>query len=470
MKKGFTYTAIGKYSNYLIQLVVQMVLSRLLTPKEFGVVAIMQVFIVFFALMVEAGMGPAIIQNKTLTYQDNNILFNFSAIFTVIVSIVFGFFGFFLSSFYNNSIFIQLTWLQSLSIMFDGLNIVPTALLYKNKKFKILNFNVVIANFISGALGVALAFYGFGVYSLIWYAICTSLLKFTLNMFFTNVSFVRELNLVAMKKIWSFSKNQFFFNFINYFSRNSDNILIGKFMGETAIANYSKSYQLLTMPSSLLLGIISPVLQPILSEYQDDVIYIRKISYKLVHFLVLISLPLSVFLSFTAQPIIFILFGNQWGNAVLPFRVLSLTIWSQIAVASFGGIIASRNKSEILVINGILNAIITVSSIIIGIIFGSINNVSICLTIAFIINFFISSYIIIKYVLDDHMKNYYKLFYSPILLSIIVSIFLWGVNIFNYSNVWLSFAINLIVFIVVFITYLAITKEINNVLKIFRKE
>lgn len=470
MKKGFIYTAIGKYSNYFIQLVVQMVLSRLLTPKEFGVVAIMQVFIVFFALMVEAGMGPAIIQNKTLTRQDNNILFNFSAIFAIIVSIVFGFFGIFLSSFYSNSIFIQLTWLQSLSIMCDGLNIVPTALLYKDQKFRIVNFNVVIANFISGALGVALAFYGFGVYSLIWCAILTSFLKFTLNMFFTNVSFTKEWNLIAMKKIWGFSKNQFSFNFINYFSRNSDNILIGKFMGESAIANYSKAYQLLTMPSSLLLGIISPVLQPVLSEYQDDVKYIRQISYKLVHFLVLLSLPLSVFLSFTAQPIIFILFGNQWGDAVFPFKALSLTIWSQIAVASFGGIIASRNKSEILVVNGILNAIITVSSIIFGIVWGSINGVSICLTIAFIINFFISSYIIIRYVLDDHMKNYVKLFYSPLLLSIILSIFLWIVSTFNYSNIWGEFAINLIIFIFVFITYLIITKEINNVFKLFRKE
>lgn len=470
MRKAFIYTAIGKYSNYFIQLVVQMVLSRLLTPKEFGVVAIMQVFIIFFALMIEAGMGPAIIQNKTLTYQDNNILFNFSALFAIIVSIIFGFFGFFLSSFYSNSIFIQLTWLQSLSVMFDGLNIVPTALLYKSQKFKIVNFNVVTANFISGTVGVILAFLGFGVYSLIWYAIFTSLIKFTLNMFFTTVSFTRKWNLVALKKIWVFSKNQFFFNFINYFSRNSDNILIGKFLGETAIANYSKSYQLLTMPSSLLLGIIYPVLQPILSEYQDDVKYIREISYKLVHFLVLISLPLSILLSFTAQPIIFFLFGNQWGDAVFPFKSLSLTIWSQIAVASFGGIIAARNKSEILVINGLLNASITVSSIILGISFGSINAVSICLTIAFIINFFISSYTIIKYVLDDHMKNYYKLFYSPILLSIIIFIFLWLVNTFNYSNIWISFAINLIVFIIIFIAYLVITKEIDDVLKIFRKK
>lgn len=470
MRKGFIYTAIGKYSNYFLQLVVQMVLSRLLTPKQFGVAAIMQVFIVFFALMIEAGMGPAIVQNKSLTSNDNKVLFNFSIVLALIMSISFGFFGYFLSYFYNNPIFLYLTWLQAISIFFDGMNIVPTALLYKDKRFKTVNLNVVFANLVSGIIGVILAFLGFGVYALIWSAIITSFLKFTINIFFTDVSCTTKWNFEAMKKIWTFSKNQFLFNFINYFSRNSDNILIGKYMGATAIANYSKAYQLLTMPSSLLLGIISPVLQPVLSEYQDDVKYIRNISYQLVHILVLISLPLSIFISFSAKSIIFILFGKQWGGAVFSFGVLSLTIWSQIAIASFGGIIASRNKSGILVINGVLNAVVTVSSIIIGIALGSINTVAICLTFAFIANFFISSYIIIKSVLMDSMKNYYKLFYSPILLGFLVALSLGMIKVMNISNIWIILGANSTVFVVIFAIYLILTKEINNIKSIFRKE
>ncbi|MCT1185681.1 hypothetical protein EFL96_07410 [Lactococcus lactis] len=85
LREGFTFTAIGTYSNFLIQIIVQAILSRLLSPREYGIIAIMQVFIVFFAMLVEAGMGPAIIQNKKLTNRDNMNLFNFSAIFSILI-------------------------------------------------------------------------------------------------------------------------------------------------------------------------------------------------------------------------------------------------------------------------------------------------------------------------------------------------------------------------------------------------
>lgn len=87
LKKGFIYTAIGTYANFIVQLLITSILSRLLTPKSYGVVAIMQVFIIFFSMLVEAGMGPAIIQNKKLTKADNQILFNYSSIFAIILAV-----------------------------------------------------------------------------------------------------------------------------------------------------------------------------------------------------------------------------------------------------------------------------------------------------------------------------------------------------------------------------------------------
>ena len=71
-------------------------------------------------------------------------------------------------------------------------------------------------------------------------------------------------------------KNQFGFNFINYFSRNSDNILIGKFISTEALGNYNKAYQLLMYPNTIFSGIITPVLQPVLSDYESDVKTIKK--------------------------------------------------------------------------------------------------------------------------------------------------------------------------------------------------
>lgn len=150
LKKGFIFTAIGTYSNFIVQIIIQTILSRLLTPHEYGIVAIMQVFIVFFALMIEAGMGPAIIQNKQLTNDDNRILFNYSAVIGIGIAIFFGFFGLILSWIYGNKIYILLTWIQSISVLFNGLNVVPTALLNKKKRFKAVNFSIVVGNLFGG--------------------------------------------------------------------------------------------------------------------------------------------------------------------------------------------------------------------------------------------------------------------------------------------------------------------------------
>ena len=187
LREGFTFTAIGTYSNFLIQIIVQAILSRLLSPREYGIIAIMQVFIVFFAMLVEAGMGPAIIQNKKLTNRDNMNLFNFSAIFSIIFAIIFGFLGLLLTKIYMNPAYTYLTWIQSISILFIGLNIVPTALLNKRKQFKAVNFSTVVGGVLSGVVGVTMAFLGFGIYSLIASAITTAFVSFCLNRYFANI-------------------------------------------------------------------------------------------------------------------------------------------------------------------------------------------------------------------------------------------------------------------------------------------
>ena len=201
LKKGIIYTSIGTYSGFILQLIISMILSRLLTPKEYGVVAIVQVFILFFMIMVESGMGPAIIQNKKLTDSDYRVLFNFSGIFAFVVAILFGFFGLVLSLIYKNPIYQYLTWVQAISVLFNGLNVVPTAVLNKEKRFKEVNASTLIANFAGGLIGVLVALLGGGVYALILSSIISSGVNFFINRAITRLFFIRKLNLSALRKI-----------------------------------------------------------------------------------------------------------------------------------------------------------------------------------------------------------------------------------------------------------------------------
>jgi len=334
LKIGLLFTGIGKFSNLLISLVVNAILSRVLSPSDYGIVAIIQVFIIFFQLLVEAGMGPAIIQNKNLTKNDISALFNYSILIALLLSLGFGFFGYALKLAYNNPIFIHLSWIQSIAIFFNGINVVPTAIMNKDKMFKQLNIVQVFGNLCGGSIGIIFAFNGYGVYSLIFNAITLSIITFLFNFYLSKVKIGINFNVKPLKDIFSFSINQFGFNFINYFSRNTDNILVGRFLGSAALGNYNKAYQLLMMPNNLLLGIINPVLQPVFSDYQNEVKLIKKTYLSIIHFLALVGCPLSVFLSIFSEDIIFFMFGNQWQDAVTPFKILSLTVWIQMTLSS----------------------------------------------------------------------------------------------------------------------------------------
>lgn len=468
-KKGIIFTSLGTYSNFLVQLIVNMILSRILTPKDYGVVAIMQVFIIFFNLMIESGMGPAIIQNKTLNDSDYKNIFNFSVIFSIILGICFGFFGNLLAVIYNNDIYLNLTWVQSISIVFNGLNIVPTALLNKRMKFKTVNFTLIVSNFFAAIVGIITALLGSGVYSLLYSAITSAFLNFILNRHITKITLSPKLEKSSIVEIWDFSKNQFGFNFINYFSRNSDNILIGKFMGDVYLANYSKAYQLLMLPNQMFLGVINPVLQPVLSEYQDNIEYIKNFYYKIIQFLGLIGVPLSVFLSTSSRQIIFFVFGHQWGAAVVPFSILSLTVWCQLTVSTTGSIFQARNQANILFFTGSISALILVTSIIIGVFSESIVGVSISLSIGFFFAFFWNFSQLIVRSLHSSFIEFLILFKPAAFLGVITFITLHLESYFDPKNYAISLLIRGLIFILVMTSYIIFTDQKNNIKILLKK-
>ena len=171
-----------------------------------------------------------------------------------------------------------------------------------------------------------------------------------------------------------------------------------------------------------MLNIVNPVLQPILSDYQDDVVTIRKTYYNIVHLLALIGIPTSIFLSMSAKQIIFFFFGSQWEEAVVPFSYLAVIVWCQMTTYSNGAIWQSRNKTNYFLFSSVINTFIIIFSIIIGIIIGNINAVALFVAIGNFISFFWKFYYITKNALEDSIRNLLKIFIHPIFLGFITFI------------------------------------------------
>jgi PST family polysaccharide transporter len=175
------YIAITKYSNILIGLIITATLSRLLTPDDFGLIAIVSVLVVFFNLFGELGIGAAIIQKKELSQQDIGSIFSFTIFIGLVLATIFFSMSSLVGSFYNQLVLINICQLFSISIFVSCTNIVPNALLLKEKKFKFLMFRQLSIQLVCGTFGIFSALAGWGVYALLLHSISSALFTFLVN-------------------------------------------------------------------------------------------------------------------------------------------------------------------------------------------------------------------------------------------------------------------------------------------------
>jgi teichuronic acid exporter len=329
---GTFYTALSRYSNVLVSILISAVLARLLTPNEFGIVALIAVFTSFFNLLSNLGIAPAIVQNKSLTEEDISSIFSFSIAISLFLSAIFFFIAPFIASFYNEPVLINLSRLMALGILFYSLQAVPNGLNRKMLRFKQIGIISVVVNIVCGIIAIILAYIGFSYYALVINSILTGFFTFIAYYILSPVKPSLGIQVSSIRKIARFSIFQFLFNFINYFARNADNLLIGKYFSPAALGFYDRAYRLMKMPVQNLTFVITPVLHPVLSNYQNDKKVIYDAYYKIVKFLGIIGFPLSVFLFFSASEIIRIVYGPQWVQSIAVFKLLALTIGIQIVL------------------------------------------------------------------------------------------------------------------------------------------
>lgn len=459
---GVFYTAISKYSGMTVSLIVAGILARILSPEDFGVVAIATVIITFFGIFTDLGIAPAIIQNNELTHKDLSYIYSFTIWFGVIISSLFFLASWPIADYYHNHYLLSICQWLSLDLFLASANIVPNAMINKAKEFKFIAVRSIIIQTIGGTASVCAALMGAGLYALIINPIFSGIILYIIsfNKYPQKLKF--SFGIVSMKKIFSFTLYQFLFNVINYFSRNLDKLLIGKYMGLSPLGYYEKSYRLMMLPLQNITHVISPVMHPIFSEYQNDFKQLSTSYEKIVRFLAFIGFPLSVFLFFTARELTLIVFGEQWIPSVPVFQILSLSVGIQIILSTSGSIFQAANATKILFISGLISTILNVSAILIGIFFfNKLEAIAWGLCISFTISFIQSFLLMYKVTFKQPIRNFCKLFLSPLILSGVVFVSLYGTrNIIGY-NVFISLITKGLIYIIVLGVYIQWTKEYN---------
>lgn len=467
---GVFYTALSKYVGIIVSLVVSAILARLISPEDFGVVAVATVLITFFSIFSDLGIGPAIVQNQSLNKDDLSSIFSFTLYAAVVISLIFFCSSWVIAWYYKKEILIYICQILSINIFFATINIVPNALLLKERKFKFIAYRTLVLQLIGGLISVFAAFAGMGIYALLVNPIFTSIGIFIVNFYIKPQTFVRKISLSSLKLIATFSVYQFLFNFINYFSRNLDKLMVGRYIGMSPLGYYDKSYRLMMLPLQNITHVITPVMHPVFAGYQNDLTQLSSHYLKIIRLLAFIGFPLSVLLFFTSKELILIVFGDQWLEAVPAFRILSLSVGIQMILSTSGSIFQAANTTRILFVSGLLSAIVNVVGLIIAIfIFRSIDAVAWALVITFTFNFFQCYWMMYCRVFKENIGVFFEQLLSPLIIAGIMAIILYLVNdILENLPLIFSLIIKASIAIILLVIYIQMRKEYNLLSLIFK--
>lgn len=382
--KGAAFVQLfSKMVAVLIQLIISAILARLISPGEFGSVAIVAVFIALFQMFSDMGISTAIVQFRDLTDEDYGSLFGFSCLLAAFLGALLFSFAPMVAWLYSDDALIFLMHCSVAVLVLTTLNTVPNGLMLKAKRFVSIGVRLIIATVVSGVLGVVLAIYGFGAFALVAQSAVSSFIVLIWNLASNPLKGINLHFAKPLRKILSYSSYQFGFTVINYLNRNLDNLVIGRAIGTVALGYYDKGYSLARYPVATISSVVASVIQPYMAEYQNDLNRIFKCWIEVAKIMSLIGVVISAIFFCCSDEIIRIVFGSQWGSSVPVFRALAISTYAQMQLNIAGGFYQSAGRTDLMFKAAIVNTALTITGLIVGLIFGDITIVAVCVSIAF---------------------------------------------------------------------------------------
>lgn len=353
-----------------IQLVSTVVLARLLTPEDYGTLAMVTAVTAFAGLFRDLGLSSAAIQKKGLTVAQQSNLFWLNVLMGLVLTIVVAASAPLVARFYDKPELVKVTLVLSSSFIITSLGSQHGAMLMRRMQFGRSSAAKVVGALVTLVTSVILALKGYSYWSLVWGTVAgasvTTLLLIVLSPFKPGLpcrgSGVRELV--------GFGANITAFNFVNYFSRNLDNILIGRFVGAEGLGVYSRAYQLLMFPIVNLRTPMESVAFPAMSQLDPKSVEFRSYYCQLVRVLAWLTMPLMVLMFVFSSEIIELVLGEKWGSVAPVFSILAIVGFVQPIGSLRGLILISSGQSRRILYQGLMGSSVVTLGFIIGIRWG----------------------------------------------------------------------------------------------------
>jgi len=312
-----------------IQFIVQIILARLLLPKDYGLIALVLIFITIANVFVQSGFNTALIQKKSVDEVDFSSVFYLSLFVAGIIYILLFLSAPFISKFYSEPKLIPILRILSITLFFGAINSIQNALIARQMQFKKLFFSSLGAIFISGILGIIAAYQGFGVWALVIQQLVNKFM-ITVILWFT-VKWRPKLifSIKRVKILFSYGWKLLISALIDTLYMNLRSMFIGKIYSQDMLGYYNRGKQFPQLIVTNINSSIQLVMLPALASEQDDIKRVKEMVRRSIVTSSFILFPMMVGLAVVAEPLVKILLTDKWLPCVpfLQIFCMSYALW-----------------------------------------------------------------------------------------------------------------------------------------------
>lgn len=464
---GVVWNFIEKVLIRGVSFFISIILARLLSPSDYGLIGMLAVFVSISNVFIEGGLAKALIQRQDCQDIDFSTAFVANVGMSLVIYLVMFISAPWIADFYNEPILTPLTRILSLNFILGSFNIVQRAKLMAQVDFKSLAQINVISTIVSGLVGIAMAYWGTGVWALVGQTLCSTIVLIVLFPIYSKWTPSVKFSKDSFSQLFGFGSKLMATGVYSVVLNNISTICIGRFYKSSQLGFYTRASQFSEMISSTLYDVLGNVTFPVLSHLQDDHEKLVAVYRKSLFLTAMIIFPIMILCALLARPMVLILLTEKWLPCVVLMQWLFLARMFTPLSAINMNILNAIGRSDLFMKLDFSKAplILVVLAITIPISVEAITIGSFCTSF---ICFFINAYLpgrIFGYGAIKMIQDWRYIFLSIAIMVLAVFVFLHMI-----SNVWLQLfgggVIGLIVYIVCCLMFKLIDDDMLRMLKI----
>ncbi len=345
--QGVIWSFIESFSVKIIQFMITIIMARMLTPSDYGLIGMLSIFMSISQVFIDGGFSSALIQKRERSIEDLSTVFYINVFFSIVLYFILFQCAPFISSFYNQPLLNPIIKVYCSTLIIYSLVGVTKTILTIDLDFKTQSKISVLSSILSGLTGIYLAWIGLGVWALVIQSIVMAVLNVLFSFLFVKWRPKLLFSTQSMKSLFSFGSKLLLAQIIGAAYQNLYNLVIGKKFSSVSLGYYSRAESFTSLTSYTLSGIFTRVSFPLLSKTQTDNSQLLSIYNKYISIAAFIMFPISMILCGCAKPIIIILLTDRWVDAIGILQILSIsTLWTGITAINLN-LLSVKGRSDL---------------------------------------------------------------------------------------------------------------------------